>query len=220
LDVYAVWNDGSVRHLYGTIDGWGTLEWETLGGTVQGPIAATSWEPNRADVFARGTNGHLFHKWWDGAGWKPTGGWEDLGGPIQDAVTAVSSGKRADVYARFPDLSTRHIFGSASGFNPGAGKIWESLGSEGSGAIAAVADGSGLATVITVGVGGQTIQAHRWNGRNWTPTNVDWFDLNGQAAGEISACSWGPGRVDITAIGLDGSVYHKFFDHGLWRSLG
>jgi hypothetical protein len=212
LDVYARSSDGSLLHQYGTINGWSGT-WESLGGFVDGPVAAVSTAPNRADIFARGGNGNVFHKWWDGTGWKPAGSWQNLGGPIDHALTAVASGDRVDLYAGFADGTTRHRYVTATG----ASASWESLGSVGSGEIAAVTDGPGRSTVVRAG--GATIKAHRWNGRSWTPDNVNWFDLNGATKGSLAACSWGPGRVDLAAVGLDGAVWHKFFDHGMWQTM-
>ena len=42
---------------------WGG--WESLGGVLPGDEAPTviSWGPNRIDVFARGTDYTLWHKW-------------------------------------------------------------------------------------------------------------------------------------------------------------
>lgn len=39
-------------------------DWEDLGGTILDSPAAVSWGPNRIDTFARGTNNHLYHKWY------------------------------------------------------------------------------------------------------------------------------------------------------------
>ncbi len=41
------------------------------------PITPVSWGANRLDIFAIGTNNHMFHKAWYGQ-WTP--GWEDLEG--------------------------------------------------------------------------------------------------------------------------------------------
>ena len=32
----------------------------------------------------------------------------------------------------------------------------------------------------------------------------------------IDAISWGPGRIDLIALGLDGGVHHKAWDHNAW----
>ncbi len=44
--------------------------------------AVASWADNRLDVFARGQNRALWHKWWDGSRWSD---WEDLGGVLTSA---------------------------------------------------------------------------------------------------------------------------------------
>jgi Repeat of unknown function (DUF346) len=43
--------------------------WESLGGALGSRPAAVSWAASRLDVFARGTDGTLQHKWWDGVRW-------------------------------------------------------------------------------------------------------------------------------------------------------
>ena len=71
--------------------------WEDLGGVILGTPAAASWAANRLDTFARGTNNHMYHKWWDGHQWS---GWEDLGGVIVAGPGAVSWGpNRIDTFA-------------------------------------------------------------------------------------------------------------------------
>ena len=47
--------------------------WTTLAGTVQfgGDPKAISWGTNRIDLFAVGSDGALWHKYWDGSSWKP-----------------------------------------------------------------------------------------------------------------------------------------------------
>ncbi|HEX4609483.1 MAG TPA: hypothetical protein VH092_14895, partial [Urbifossiella sp.] len=44
-------------------------DWESLDGKVTDPPVAVSWGPNRLDLFARGTDGAVWHKWWDGQNW-------------------------------------------------------------------------------------------------------------------------------------------------------
>src|SRR4029079_4132542 len=58
--------------------------------------AAGSGGRNRIDCFAKGTDNHMWHKWWDGAAWS---GWEDPGGGIDNAPGAGSCGahRRVDL---------------------------------------------------------------------------------------------------------------------------
>nr|WP_256989105.1 DUF346 domain-containing protein [Bacillus sp. EB106-08-02-XG196] len=62
-------------------------DWEDLGGTLTSEPAAVSWNPNRIDVFARGQNNNLIHKWWNGRSWS---NWENLGGTLTSAPTVSS----------------------------------------------------------------------------------------------------------------------------------
>ena len=41
--------------------------------------AVVSWEPNRIDIFVRGADNALWHKFWGNEGWS---GWESLGGVL------------------------------------------------------------------------------------------------------------------------------------------
>lgn len=72
--------------------------WEDLGGIITSGVGVASWAANRIDCFAKGTDNHMWHRWWDGSGWR---GWEDLGGVIDDVPGAVSWGSnRIDCFAR------------------------------------------------------------------------------------------------------------------------
>jgi hypothetical protein len=53
-----------------------------------------------------GTDGALWHKWWDGAAWR---GWESLGGVCVDAPGAASWGpNRIDAFVRGTDNAMWH----------------------------------------------------------------------------------------------------------------
>jgi sialidase-1 len=51
--------------------------WESLGGELDpaGGAAASSWGPDRLDVWALGRDGRTWHRWWDGTRWVE---WEQL----------------------------------------------------------------------------------------------------------------------------------------------
>jgi hypothetical protein len=68
-------------------------------------VTAVSWGINRLDLFVRGPNDEIHHKWRDGSAWQPSQtGWESLGGKTHGPVTAVSRGiNRLDLFVRGPD---------------------------------------------------------------------------------------------------------------------
>ena len=56
-----------------------------LGGICIDEPRVTSWGSDRLDVFVVGTDGGLYHKWWDGTAWGPSiTGYEALGGVVSD----------------------------------------------------------------------------------------------------------------------------------------
>ena len=59
----------------GTATAWHA--WESLGGSLAlgATPAASSWGADRLDVFAAGTDGLTWHRWWDGTRWVE---WEQL----------------------------------------------------------------------------------------------------------------------------------------------
>src|SRR2546428_7309997 len=74
---------------------------ESVGGYAASGPAVTSWGANRLDVFVRGWDNALYHKWWNGSAWS---GWESLGGTLASDPAAVSWGpNRLDVFTRGTD---------------------------------------------------------------------------------------------------------------------
>ncbi len=88
--------DNRVEHWY-----WNGSQFvnDNLGGNITSDPDIASWGNNRLDVFARGPEGGLIHKSWNGINWS---GWESLGGPtLVGGPSAVSWGPgRIDVVAR------------------------------------------------------------------------------------------------------------------------
>jgi Repeat of unknown function (DUF346) len=81
-------------------------EWEDLGGELASAPSVASWGERRLDVFAKGENGHLMHKHWNGEDWSD---WRDLGGRLISAPAAVSwVPDRIDVVVRGHDFQLAH----------------------------------------------------------------------------------------------------------------
>ena len=128
--------------------------WEDLGGVIDGPPAAVSWGPNRIDCFARGTNNHMWHKWYAGsAGWS---GWEDLGGVISSGPAAASwAPNRIDTFVRGTDNHMWHKW-----WNGTAWHGWEDLGGIIDGTPAAVSWGPNRIDCFARGM--NSAMWHRW----------------------------------------------------------
>jgi hypothetical protein len=182
--------------------------------TAHGTLPYCSDTPNktpqmdrRVDAFARGTNNHLIHRWYAYGAWSA---WEDLGGSLSSAPSAVSWGQgRIDVFAR--DSAKRLIH---RWFVNGRWSWWENLGGVLTSAPDVTSWGSGRLDVFARG--GSNRLYHRWfaNG-HWSSW---WENLGGTLSSGPGAVSWGSGRIDVFARGGSNRLYHRWFANGHWSS--
>ena len=192
------------------VTGWS--QWEDLGGILTSAPAVSSWQSNRLDVFGRGQNNALWHKWWDGRSWS---GWEDLGGILTSAPTAVSWGSnRIDVFGRGQNNALWHKWWDGRSWSN-----WEDLGGI---LTSAPAVSSWSANRLDVFARGQNNALwHKWwDGRSWSI----WEDLGG---GSISsgpaAASTGTNRLEIFARGQRNELLFRTWNGNRWsgwQSLG
>jgi len=132
---------------------------------------------NRLDIFARGQNGQLRFKFWDGDVWSD---WHELGGILTSSPTSVSwASDRIDCFARGRNLHLWHKYWtSAGGWND-----WVDHGG------ILTSDPSVVSTVpnrLNVFARGRNNNLWQisWNGSRWT----DWEDLGGQLHSAPSCC--------------------------------
>jgi hypothetical protein len=52
-----------------------------------------------------------------------------------------------------------------------------------------------------------TLEQRSWDGKSWT----DWVIIGAGISETPSAVSWGPTRIDVLALGLNGELLHKHF---------
>ncbi|MGK3985906.1 hypothetical protein WME99_22855 [Sorangium sp. So ce136] len=181
--------------------------WESLGGTLTSSPAVSSWGSGRLDVFARGADNALWHKWFQGS-WS---GWESLGGSITSDPAAVSwSNGRIDVFARGTDNSLQHKWFQ------GGWSTWESLGGTLTSGPAVSSWGSGRLDVFARGTD-NSLQ-HKSFQSSWSA----WESLGGSLTSDPAAVSWSNGRIDVFARGTDNGLTHKYFQGSWssWESLG
>jgi hypothetical protein len=161
-----------------------------------GAPAVASWASGRLDVFARGTDNQLWHKWYQ-AGWS---GWEPLGGILtaSPAVTAWALG-RLDVVVPGIGGVAWHAF-----YDRGWHEF-DSLGGRLLGAPGLSTWGPGQLEVFARGTDNNLYDqwyTGRWSG--WQRA------LTGQLSSGPAAVSWAAGRIDVSASGTDHQVYHAF----------
>jgi hypothetical protein len=183
------------------------LGWESLGGVLTSGPGASSWSPNRLDVFVRGTDCALWHKWWDN-GWS---GWESLGGVLTSPPGAVSWGpNRVDVFVRGTDCALWHKWWD----NGWSG--WESLGGVLTSEPAVCSWAPGRLDVFVRGT--DSALWHKWYDNGWS----GWESLGGVLTSGPGAVSWDANRIDVFVAGTDSAMWHKWYDNAWsgWESLG
>jgi glucose/arabinose dehydrogenase len=181
--------------------------WDGLGGATNDSPAVASWSAGRLDVFVRGTDNQLWHKWYAN-GWS---GWEPLGGALTSGPAAASwSAGRLDVFARGPDNQLWHKW------YQGGWSSWEPLGGATFDSPAAASWSAGRLDVFVRGTDNQLW--HKWWANGWS----GWEPLGGGLASGPAAVSSSVGRVDVFVNGPASQLWHKSLQGGWssWESLG
>lgn len=203
--------------------GWSA--WQDLGGTITSGPAVASWAKNRLDCFAKGTNGHLYHRWSEGG--TTFSVWEDIGVPNvgwQDAPAAVSWGpNRIDCFVRGVDDHTYHIRWDGGPTFKG----WDDLGAAPNSSALAVASWTSsrldLFTKVHVNEFGHFIW-HKWSGdgSTWSAWENTIPVSLGFIQDEPAAVSWGPNRIDCFVRGPNDHLHHMWWDGSFkgWDDLG
>ncbi len=171
---------------------------------IVGDPAISSWGKNRLDLFAQGSNGHLWHRWRNSTGW---GNWEQLpGATLVGGPSAVSWGPgRMDVVARGSGDKLLHWSWDESE------SIWyfdESLGGGVSADPAISSRGVGKLDIFA------RDEDYHLMHRSYDAAYGGWSateSLGGEfLTGGAAAVSWGGDRVDVVARANDDSVYHMY----------
>jgi hypothetical protein len=236
VNYYFVDGAGSLNHIWGALFGWGAIDdyGHPAGVTLStlyslaGPGAA-SWRKNRDDVFAVDSTGNVAHLWWDHPS---TPGWNSWGKPTSYNVIYPPDAfswrpLRVDVVVTAQSGSTRHLFRRY--YENGYFSAWQDWG-----APAGITIGSrpGVASWnfnrIDVFVLSTQTPHHMWHGYTTNGGTIqgwnDWgYPAGVSLVGGVDAASWGDNRIDVFALGLDGNVWHRTWDHGVfggWVSWG
>jgi hypothetical protein len=187
------------------------VPWYSLGGVLTSGPAVSSWGVNRLDVFGRGGDNALYHKYWDGTGWY---GWYWLGGILSSDPAAVSWGhNRIDVVVGGGDFTIYHKAWTGTDWSP-----WYSLGKPFTSGPAIASWGVNRLDVFARGTDYALWQKY-WDGTGW----YGWYSLGGGLTSDPAAVSWGPNRIDVVVRGGDNAIYHKAWmgtEWSPWASLG
>lgn len=208
---------------------------------LAGPPAACSWGRDRLDVFAVGLEGDLLHTSWNGEEWSEFGslGAPPLGsagtqppvplsGPVaacrcaKDRIGISLRGPRGDLILKWWD-GTRWGEYASLGFPEVQDEIYPAVNMSVplAGPPTTCSWGPERMDVFARGTGGDLL--HKWwDGKNWSgfeslgmPVQADPHPHRIPLTGPVTACTWGPNRLDVFARALDGYLYHAWWD-GTW----
>lgn len=185
------------------------MGWETLGGFLSSGPDVCSWSAGRLDVFARGGDNALYHKYFEN-GWSD---WESLGGELIFGPDVCSARPgHLDVYVRGADNALWHKYFDENGWSE-----WESLGGILTSDPTAVSWGNNRIDVFARG--GDNALWHKWFDGAWS----DWESLGGSLSSGPDVCSARLGHLDVYVRGDDNALWHRWFDQNgwsNWESLG
>ncbi len=187
-------------------------QWDPLSGVFNaGGPAVSSWGQGRLDVFGRGTNNSVYHKYYDAGAWSPV--WTNLGGTTNYGPAAVSWGaNRIDVFHVGTNCHLYHGWWDGVSWH-----LWEDLGGCLTSAPFVSSWGPGRLDVF--GRGTDNSLQHTWYDSS-TGGWHGWQSLSGCLNGAGGATSMGANRIDIVVRGCDDAVYHKYYDKaaGGWEN--
>jgi len=178
--------------------------------------AAVSWGPNRIDVFIRGTDNQLYHRYFDNNAWSS---WQQIAANMTSSPAATTWGQnRLDVFGRGTDNALYHISSSDGGSTWSA---WSRIAATMTSDPAAVSWGANRIDVVANGT--NSAAYHTWTtdgGSTWQP----WQSLGGSLTSSPTISSWGASRLDVFARGGDNAVYQETSTDGVtfssWQRLG
>lgn len=167
--------------------------------------SVVSWGSNRLDVFQRGPNNTLQHKFWNGSVWS---GWGDLGGGLNGGPDAASwASNRLDVFVRGTDNRLHHKWWDGIRWS-----VWEDLGGTLTSDPSAVSWGPGRLDVFVRGTDNAMWRRY-YNGVAWSA----WHSLGGTLTSNPDAASWGLNRLDVFVRGHDNAMWQKWWDGVAWQ---
>ena len=169
------------------------------------------------DVFSRGFEGELVHKYWGGTAWFPNeNSFESLGGLVdvthsQLAATSWGDG-RLDVFAiGANDSGLLHKYWDGSQWNPSNGM--ENLGANLSAGVTAVSWNVSRLDVFANDQNKNLLHIY-YDGTGWS----NWEDMQSPIfVSEPTVTSWGANRLDVFGVSLyKGALWHTAWDGSQW----
>ena len=178
LDVFVIGTDGALYHKAWNGTAWqpSLTGYDNLGKpdndvNLKFSPAVSSWGHDRLDIFATGTDGALYHKWWDTWFWGPWEfGYEFMGGGISHDPAAVSwDHDRLDVFVIGTDAALWHKAWDGKQWSPSL-TSYEPLSGEIISKPAVASWGRDRLDVFVIGAD-RALYNKAWDGTSWGKLN-------------------------------------------------
>jgi baseplate J-like protein/repeat uncharacterized protein DUF346 len=228
LDVFVIGTDGALYHKawngaqwQPSVTGYDRLGTPKAGVGVRGNPVAVSWDHDRLDIFVVGTDGALYHKWWDGANWGPSvTEFEFMGGIVVGDPTVSSwDHDRLDVFVIGTDGALYHKAWNGSQWQPSV-TGYDRLGTPDNGVTltgSPVVNSWGHDRLDVFAVGTDGALYHKWwDQYYWGPSFTGYEFMSGGITRDPAVVSWDHDRLDVLVIGTDDSLWHKAWDGKQW----
>jgi C1A family cysteine protease len=178
--------------------------WASEAGVLTSDIAIGDNADGRMELFVRGTDGAVWHKWQTA----PSNGWSDWASEGGVITSNIAIGRNADgrleMFVRGTDNALWHKWQVA----PNSG--WSDWASEGgvlTSDIAIAANADGRLEMFVRGTDGAVW--HKWQvapSGGWS----DWQSLGGVITSNITLGRNADGRLELFARGTDNALWHKW----------
>ncbi len=154
------------------------------------------------DTFARGTNNHLWHKYYQGT-WSA---WEDLGGTLTSGPGVTSRGNgKLDVFAQGTNGNVWHKWFDGSWHE------WEDIGQNINSDPAAIGFTNNRLDVFARGPGNNLYHKY-YNAGAWS----GWENLGGSLSSSPAVAGSGPNDIHVFAINSSKQLIQKFWNGSSW----
>ena len=167
-----------------------------------------------------GTNGALYHKWWDGSQWGPSANDFEYMGGILWAIPRWRRGTTTgSMSSSLGPTAPLHKAWNGSEWQPSL-TGYNALGTPENGVTLTrnpVVDswGHGRLDIFAVGTDG-ALYHKWWDTSFWGPSLTGFEFMGGGISKDPAVVSWDHDRLDVFVIGTDAALWHKEWDGKQW----
>jgi hypothetical protein len=207
MEIFVRGDDGGVHHRWQTSpdNGWNPGEWDEhhLGGITEGNIAAGHNADGRLEIFVRGNDSAVYHRWQNvgGGSWNADNIWHPLEGKITGNITVGHNGDgRLEIFVRGVNNGVHHRWQDGAGGWHG----WESLGGDIRSDVSVARNEGGRLEIFVRGQ--DNAVHHTWQaGGGWH----GWESLGGDVRSNVAVARNSSDRLEIFGKGTQGAVHRR-----------